>query len=54
MTTKKFANYLKKQCKGIENVSFEPIFNEYIIERNGKRVIIFTLLFYVFVTKKNC
>ena len=38
MTTKKFANYLKKQCKSIGNVSFEPIFNEYIVERNEKRV----------------
>ena len=52
MTTKKFANQIEKQCKTILNVSLEPIFNEYIVERNGKRIgVLFDNKLYLLSTK---
>ncbi|GIJ94527.1 hypothetical protein CAPN002_17450 [Capnocytophaga stomatis] len=48
MTSKKFAKYLEKQCKAIINFSLEPIFEEYIVNVNGKRVgVVYKEKFYV-------
>lgn len=38
MTTKKFAKYVRKQCRKIAKFSLVPIFEEYIANVNGKRV----------------
>ncbi len=38
MTTKKYVKYFEKQCKTILNISCEPIFKEYIVTQNGKRI----------------
>ena len=38
MTTKKFAQYMEKQCKGINNFLLEAIFEEYIVLVSGKRI----------------
>ena len=38
MTTKKFADFIEKQARSILNVSAEPIFGEYILTRNGKKI----------------
>lgn len=38
MTTKKFADYINKQTKNIDNIMLEPIFDNYIVHRNGKRI----------------
>jgi len=52
MTTKKFASQIEKQCKTITNVSLEPIFSEYIVERNGKRIgILFDNKLYLLSTE---
>jgi len=52
MTTKKFAKQIKKQCKNILNVSPEPIFNEYIVYRNGKRIgVLFNNKLYLLSTE---
>jgi len=52
MTTKKFANQFEKQCKTIINISPEPIFNEYIVNQNGKRIgVLFDNKFYLLSTE---
>ena len=38
MTTKKFANHLEKQSKGSYNISLEPLFGEYLVKKNGRRI----------------
>lgn len=38
MTTKKFADYIYKQTKDVYNIMIEPMFNDYIVHRNGKRI----------------
>ncbi len=38
MTTEKFAKYVKKQCKEINNFSLESLFGEYIVLVSGRRV----------------
>ena len=38
MTTKNFAKYIEKQCKGINNFSLEALFGEYVVLVSGKRV----------------
>lgn len=51
MTTEKFAKYVKKQCKEINNFSLESLFGEYIILVSGKRVgVLYQEKFYVFYT----
>ena len=51
MTTKKFANQFEKQCKTIINISPEPIFSEYIVHQNGKRIgVLFENKFYLLST----
>ena len=48
MTTKKFAQYMEKQCKGINNFSLEAIFEEYIVLVSGKRIgVLYQEKFYV-------
>ena len=48
MTTKNFANYIEKQCKGINNFSLEALFGEYVVLVSGKRVgVIYQEKFYV-------
>ncbi|UTC66796.1 MULTISPECIES: hypothetical protein [unclassified Treponema] len=48
MTTKKFAKYMEKQCKGINNFSLESLFGEYIVLVSGKRVgVLYQEKFYV-------
>lgn len=48
MTTKKFAQYIKKQCKEINNFSLESLFGEYIVLVSGKRVgVLYQEKFYV-------
>lgn len=48
MTTKKFAQYMEKQCKGISNFSLEAIFEEYIVLVSGKRIgVLYREKFYV-------
>ena len=38
MTTKKYADFIEKQTRSVENVSTEPIFGEYILQINGKKI----------------
>lgn len=38
MTTLKFKKQFIKQCRNLINISAEPIFGEYIINQNGKRI----------------
>jgi len=38
MTTKKFTDQIRKQCKNIDNISLEPIFENYIVQKDGKRI----------------
>lgn len=38
MTTEKFAKYVKKQCREINNFSLESLFGEYIVLVSGRRV----------------
>jgi hypothetical protein len=48
MTTKNFAKYIEKQCKGINNFSLEALFGEYVVLVSGKRVgVIYQEKFYV-------
>ena len=48
MTTKKFAQYIEKQCKGINNFSLEAVFEEYIVLVSGKRIgVLYQEKFYV-------
>lgn len=52
MTTKKFANQFEKQCRAIINISPEPIFGEYIVNQNGKRIgVLFNNKFYLLSTE---
>ena len=52
MTTKKFANQFEKQCRNIINISTEPIFSEYIVNQNGKRIgVLFDNKFYFLSTE---
>lgn len=52
MTTKKFANQFEKQCRTIMNISLEPIFGEYIVNQNGKRIgVLFDNKFYLLSTE---
>lgn len=48
MTTKNFAKYIEKQCKGINNFSLEALFGDYVVLVSGKRVgVIYQEKFYV-------
>ena len=38
MTTKKYADFIEKQTRNVTNISTEPIFGEYIIRVNGKKI----------------
>lgn len=38
MTTKKFAKYIKTQCKEVNNFSLEALFGEYLVLVSGRRV----------------
>ncbi len=51
MTTKNYATYIQRQCKGIDNISLEQIFENYIIEKNGKRIgVLWNNGFYLYST----
>lgn len=53
MTTKKFADFIEKQARSILNVSAEPIFGEYILTRNGKKIgVLYQNQCYLFLTDK--
>lgn len=52
MTTKKYADQIKKQCKSIVNISLEPIFENYIVDKNGKRIgVLYNEKLYLLSTK---
>jgi hypothetical protein len=52
MTTKKFLKEFEKQCRNIINISPEPIFGEYIVNQNGKRIgVLFDNKFYLLSTE---
>ena len=52
MTTKKFEKQFEKQCRTIINISSEPIFGEYIVNQNGKRIgVLFNNKFYLLSTE---
>ena len=38
MTTKKYADYIEKQTRAIYNIMLEPIFGEFIIHLNAKKI----------------
>lgn len=38
MTTKKYADYIEKQTRAVFNIMLEPIFEEYIIHLNAKKI----------------
>lgn len=51
MTTRQFLAYFKSYSKTIDNLSVEPIFGEYIVNLNGKRIgILFQNQFYIIYT----
>ena len=53
MTTKKYADFIKKQTRSVENVSTEPIFGEYILQINGKKIgVLYQNQCYIFLTDK--
>ena len=53
MTTKKYADFIKKQTRSVDNVSTEPIFGEYIIHMNGKRIgVLYQNQCYLLLTDK--
>lgn len=53
MTTKKYADFIKKQTRSVENVSTEPIFGEYILQMNGKKIgVLYQNQCYIFLTYK--
>ena len=53
MTTKKFADFIQKQTRSIINVSCEPIFGEYILQINGKKIgVLYQNQCYLFLTDK--
>ena len=53
MTTKKYADFIKKQTRSVENVSTEPIFGEYILQMNGKKIgVLYQNQCYIFLTNK--
>ena len=51
-TTKKFAKYIEKQLKNIINISPEPIFGNFILNKNGKRIgVLFDNQLYLIATE---
>lgn len=53
MTTKKYADFIEKQARSISNVSAEPIFGEYILKINGKKIgVLYQNQCYLFLTDK--
>ena len=53
MTTKKYADYIKKQARSVDNVSMEPIFGEFIIRMNGKKIgVLYQNQCYILLTDK--
>lgn len=53
MTTKKYADFIEKQTRSIINVSAEPIFGEYILRINGKKIgVLYQNQCYLFLTDK--
>ena len=57
MTTKKFADFIEKQARSILNVSAEPIFGEYILTRNGKKIGVLNqnqCIFFLPTKRKSC
>lgn len=53
MTTKKYANYIEKQTRAIYNVMLEPIFDEFIIHLNGKKIgVLYQNQCYLLLTNK--
>lgn len=53
MTTKKYADFIEKQTRSVENVSTEPIFGEYILQINGKKIgVLYQNQCYIFLTNK--
>ena len=53
MTTKKYADFIEKQTRSIINVSAEPIFGEYILRINGKKIgVLYQNQCYLFLTVK--
>lgn len=53
MTTKKYADFIEKQTRNVTNISTEPIFGEYIIRVNGKKIgILYQNQCYLLLTGK--
>ena len=53
MTTKKFADFIEKQTRSVDNVSSEPIFGEYIIRVSGKKIgVLYQNQCYLLLTEK--
>lgn len=53
MTTKKYADFIEKQTRSINNVCVEPIFGEYIIYVSGKKIgVLYQNQCYLFLTDK--
>ena len=53
MTTKKYANYIEKQTRAIYNIMLEPIFDEFIIHLDGKKIgVLYQNQCYLLLTDK--
>lgn len=53
MTTKKYADFIEKQTRSVDNVSTEPIFGEYIIRVSGKKIgVLYQSQCYLLLTGK--
>lgn len=53
MTTKKYADFIEKQTRSVDNVSTEPIFGEYIIRVSGKKIgVLYQSQCYLLLTDK--
>lgn len=53
MTTKKYADYIAKQTRAIYNIMLEPIFGEFIIHLNGKKIgVLYQNQCYILLTDK--
>lgn len=53
MTTKKYADFILKQTRSIINVSAEPIFGEYILRINAKKIgVLYQNQCYLLLTNK--
>ena len=38
MTTKKYADFIHKQTKGVYNIMVEQMFSDYVLYKDGKRI----------------